>query len=111
MGGTGELVQIAVLDHAIAHAVGHAPLQQRLQARDARLQQVQLAQRLRPRVERGQHGVQAVQAQLVAAAAPTTARSRHLRARQRRHQGRTPDPGPASSVVRSHAAPASPASG
>ena len=59
-----QLVQVARLDHAIADAIGHAPLQQGLQLRDARFGEVQLADRLRPPGEHRLHRVEAVQAQL-----------------------------------------------
>src|SRR3546814_16739959 len=52
-----------LVDHAVADAVGHAPLEQRLQLRDPRLGQVQLADRLRAPREHRLHGVESVQAQ------------------------------------------------
>src|SRR3546814_6736678 len=59
----GKLAQVGLVDHAVADAVGHAPLEQRLQLRDPRLGQVQLADRLWAPREHRLHGVESVQAQ------------------------------------------------
>ena len=77
----GKLLQVGLVDHAIADAVGDAPFQQRLQRRDARLAQVQLADRLRTPGEHRVQGIEAVQAQLGVAA---LARRRNLGVRSRR---------------------------
>ena len=65
VGGGGQLVQVALANHAVTHTVGHAPLQQRLQPRDLCLEQIQLAQILRPPGKHPQHRIDPVQTQLV----------------------------------------------
>lgn len=71
-----ELAQIGLFHHAITDALGHAPGQQRLELRNARLAQVQLAQRLRARLEHGLDGIDAVQPHLTRVAARCSGRWR-----------------------------------
>src|SRR5690606_36784685 len=63
---------VFLADNAVADAVGHAPLQQRMQLRDAGFGQVQLAQRMRPARERRAHRIDSVQALLVVHASLST---------------------------------------
>ena len=123
--GVGEVglvdhKQVGRLDHPIAHPLLHAPGQQRLERMDPRLQQIDLADRLRPVPEHRIDRIEAVQPQLrlprrsrttiPGATHLSPAGSRNRRCGCPAPADRRSGPGPASSAARSRAARSAPVS-